>query len=112
MQSNLSSISTEKLLGGQGCFLFHTAVNSVHVVLKITAISYISKLQVFSSDLPRYYLPHISAYELFSSAQAIFLAADIKLTFMCDTPSPLHTIISINRATLVSKMTVGHTIMK
>ena len=57
MQSNLSSISTEKLLGGQGCFLFHTAMNSIHVVLKISAILHNSKLQVFSSDLPRYYFP-------------------------------------------------------
>lgn len=77
MLSDLRSISTEKPLGGQGRFLFHTAVNSTHVVLEITAVSYISRLQVFS-DLPRHYLPHISACGLFSPAQATFLAVNIK----------------------------------
>lgn len=79
MQSDLSNISIEMPLGGQGCFLFHTAVNDIHVVLKIIPISHVSRLQVFSSDLPRYYLPHISACELFSPAQATFSTVDIKL---------------------------------
>lgn len=127
MQFDLSNISIEMPLGGQGCFLFHTAVNDIHVVLKITPISHVSRLQVFSSDLPRYYLPHISAspylwyylphisayYLPHISPHILWIILSCPshildsrhqvncYSFMYDAPSPLSNSTSLNRATLV-----------
>lgn len=68
IKPDLRGISIEKALEGQGYFLFHNVVNNIHIVLEITPILHIPTLQIFSSDLPRYYLPHVPAYELFSPA--------------------------------------------
>lgn len=47
MKSDLRNISLEKPLGSQGCFLFHNTVTNIHVVLEITPVCHISRLQGF-----------------------------------------------------------------